>query len=115
MKSDKQPAQSLDDLPRPGITISLERWGDLIAKEARLLELYQDDAAELEEELRCVSLLVAENAELRKDKARLDWLDNHDGAWDTYGCNYGDYRYYWGCPFRTLRAVIDAAMKENKP
>jgi hypothetical protein len=62
-----------------------------------------------------VERLERENAELRKDKARLDWLDNHDGAWDAYGCNYGDYRHYWGCPFRTLRAVIDADMKENKP
>jgi len=92
------------------IAISRERWLDLIAKEARLLELYQDDAAELEEELRCVSLLVAENAELRKDKARLDWMELHISTQETSDL--------LGLPYsqsHSIRGAIDAATKRAKP
>ena len=59
------PAQSLDDLPRPGVAISRDRWLDLIAKEARLAELYRDAGADRAEELADLSRLVAENAKLR--------------------------------------------------
>jgi len=106
MKSDKQPAQSLDDLPRSGLAISRERWLDLIAKEERLLELYRDDDAERLEETECVSLLVAENAELRKDKARLDWLEMHISTQETsdlFNLSYSQSH--------SIRAAIDTARK----
>ena len=64
------PAQSLDDLPRPGVAISRERWLDLIAKEARLTELYRDTGADRADELADLSKLVAENAELRAELNR---------------------------------------------
>jgi hypothetical protein len=59
------PAQSLDDLPSPGVAISRDRWLELIAKEARLAELYRDTGADRAEELADLSRLVAENVNLR--------------------------------------------------
>jgi hypothetical protein len=63
--------------------------------------------------------LLAENAELRKDKARLDWLE-------TDGESVSDYRdHCWRewlvstintplKPDASVRAAIDAAMEETK-
>jgi hypothetical protein len=132
MKSDKQPAQSLDDLPRSGVVISRERWLDLIAKEARLLELYRDTGADRADELADISRLVIENAKLRKDEARLDWLEEHLlslcelSAPDMSGIRYsGQARNpakargeggssYIRIQGGTVRAAIDAA-REAKP
>jgi len=62
-----QPAIPLDDLPRPGVAISRERWIDLIAKEQRLAELYTADPernAEIEELSRLVQNLLAARARI---------------------------------------------------
>ena len=51
--------------------------------------------------------LRAENAQLRADKARLDWLDEK-GCWLTIT---GQKNFVSG----SSRAVIDAAIKEAQP
>ena len=79
-KSIPQPAIPLDDLPRPGVAISRERWIDLIAKEERLLELDRDADADRVEEEACVSLLVAEIAALRDIIKRASVRFFHDGS-----------------------------------
>ena len=49
-----------------------------------------------------------ENASLRADKERLDWLEGEDGqSWTAKW-------YYWGEEW-VNRAAIDAARKEAKP
>jgi hypothetical protein len=79
---------------------------------APLCELWQN------EHLR----LLAENAELRKDKSRLDWLDRNAllrqrtlAIMERDGDVLRWAGVEWsGEPDDTLRAVIDAAMKETK-
>ena len=65
-------------------------------------KLYRDAAAEIER-------LRAENAELRKDSTRLDWLDHHR--------DYGFILLYMnaGSFWPTLRAAVDAAREREKP
>ena len=46
-----------------------------------------------------------ENAALRADKERLDWLEEHDG-------NMG---WLHQCRYSSIRAAIDAARKEAQP
>ena len=51
--------------------------------------------------------LEAENAALRKDKERMDWLETTNGSdWAAMSLNEGNW---------IRRAAIDAAMKETKP
>jgi hypothetical protein len=51
--------------------------------------------------------LERENAELRADRDRLDWLEGEDGqSWTAKW-------YYWGEEWIN-RAAIDAARNENK-
>ena len=65
---------------------------------------------------------LAELEAARKDAERLDWLDKTS---KESGCGfghlgYGEYRYYahrWyaGTEYQLARAVIDAAMRQEKP
>ena len=58
-------------------------------------------------QVEAIKELWAENAALRADKARLDWLDK-TGCWLTIP---GHKTFVAG----SSRAVIDAAMKEAQP
>ena len=69
-------------------------------REARYLAACSEYRAKLDK-------LEAENAELRADKARLDWLDEK-GCWLTIP---GARSFLSGAS----RAVIDAARKEAQP
>ena len=64
-----------------------------------------EDAYRVQTEI--IKELRAENAALRADKARLDWLDE-TGCWLTIP---GARNFLSGAS----RAVIDAAMKEAQP
>ena len=68
-------------------------------REARYLAACSEYRAKLDK-------LETENADLRADKARLDWLDK-TGCWLTIT---GQKNFVAG----SSRAVIDAAMKEGK-
>ena len=60
---------------------------------------------------------AAENAELRKDAERLDWLDRtgRDEGHGFCGLGYGEYSYYTfaGKNDKSARETIDAAIKEK--
>ena len=60
---------------------------------------------EMEELLQKVQQLETENAALRKDKERLDWLGSQKGQ--PWLC--------WDIPLRLTREVIDAERKEAQP
>lgn len=65
-----------------------------------------------------IAEVAAENAELREDKARLDWLEATDGV-KAVGLGGGPwiaYRYplYKQQKFSSIRAAIDAARKEPR-
>jgi hypothetical protein len=64
-------------------------------------------------QLTCIAALLDENAELRKDRARLDWLANGSIEALKVGSIVNGFRFdgkYYG----NIRATIDAAMKEGK-
>jgi hypothetical protein len=56
-----------------------------------------------------IELLQLENAKLRTDKSRLDWLDAR-GPWDSWN-RVGEEGVYLTRP---IRAAIDAAMEAGK-
>jgi hypothetical protein len=56
--------------------------------------------------------LERENAALRDDKARLDWLLTHEGGAWVYWQDHGGS---WHCGASATRAAIDAARKEAQP
>jgi hypothetical protein len=59
-----------------------------------------------------IAQLEAENAELRADKERLDWLLTHDGGtWLYWAAENGQ----WTPEVGASRAVIDTARKEAQP
>ncbi len=91
---ENQPAQSLDNLPRPGVAITLDRWLSLLAIEQEVVRL-------------------------REDKARLDFLDAEvtitPGKYPVIGLsvkmNYVRNSSAWANITGTARAAIDDARK----
>lgn len=72
-----------------------EIWWVGFKPDERLEAVWADFARDLEKE----------NAELRKDKERLDWLGSQkDQPW-----------LYWERPLRLTREAIDAFRKEAQP
>lgn len=58
--------------------------------------------------------MEAENAELRKDAERLDWIDTLSSSGLDH-IAYGDYRYYvHGKGYRKVREVVDEAMSKER-
>ena len=48
-----------------------------------------------------------------KDAERIDWLEKQ-GEIGIGHIKFGDYRYYAGDPFDTVRSVIDAAIAQER-
>lgn len=68
-------------------------------------------------QVEAIKELRAENAALRKDKERLDWLSNWLG-WSVVGWPEADPSKHAtedGTLADALRAAVDAARKEAKP
>jgi predicted RNase H-like nuclease (RuvC/YqgF family) len=59
-----------------------------------------------------IDQLVARNAELEKDKARLDWLEENGDQIHCSECWAGNIERYYIAP---TRAAIDAEMKAMTP
>jgi hypothetical protein len=55
-----------------------------------------------------IDQLVARNAELERDKARLDWIEANADQIHCSECWAGNIEQYWVAP---IRAAIDAEMK----
>ena len=79
------------------------------AEQARAALNACDFARQLEREL---STAQARIAELDKEKARLDWLEENGDQIHCSECWAGNIDQYWVAP---TRAAIDAEMKERKP
>lgn len=72
--------------------------------------MYDHTPEEIEDGKR-IAQLERENAELREDKARLDWLDTRKRE-----SSFDDLQAVWNDDCRYLREAIDAARsKETAP
>lgn len=104
----------------------LEHRYQMLVKELELLNSISSDANVaygkvnklLSEKLTTAEAALAaakaEVAALRKDAARLDWMDTVDCGIDHIG--YGNYRHYIGIGFAgTIRDGIDAARMAKEP